>query len=155
MAGCDPTNNAGSGITTNTSDSFGFTSDFRGTAIGSPYDGTIDDPNENITYTIYDSDADGQVDMIGRDTGGGAQPLADNIDALNFVYLDAAGNVTGTVSEIKAVQVTIVARTGRLDQGFTNSDDDFTNQQGTVIYPTPSDGFHRKILTTNIRCRNL
>lgn len=147
MAGCDPTINAGAGITTFDADSFGFTSDFRGTAIGSSYDGTIDDPNENITYTIDDSD-----DTIRRN----GQPIANNIDALNFVYLDAAGNVTGTKSNIKAVQVTVVARTERLDQGYINQDGVFYNQQGDPIYTVPAnDGFHRKTLTTNIRCRNL
>ena len=154
MAGCDPTNNSGAGITTFTNSSFGFTMDIRSTAPESPYDGDIDDPNENVTYSLYDADGDGDMDL-GRDTGGGNQVIAENIDWLDFEYLDQNGNPTATKSGIKSVQITIVAKTGRDDQGYTNNDGQIFNQQGTRAYTAPSDSNHRKVLNTQIRCRNL
>lgn len=155
MAGCDPTRSAGTGITTATSNSFGFTCDIRGDALGSEFDGAPDDPNENVTYSLYDAQGDGDLD-IGRNTGGGNQALAENIDALDFVYLASDGiTTTTTISQIRAVQITIVARTGRGDPGYTNNDGEFRNQQNQVIYTAPNDNFHRRMLSTHVRLRNL
>ena len=154
MAGCDPTGNAGAGIISATNTSISFTSDFRGDANGSKFDGDINDLNESITYSFYDADGDGDMD-IGRDTGDGVQPLAENIDALDLVYLNENGSPTSTISEIRSIQITIVARTGKGDQGYANTDGDFKNKQDQVIYTAPSDKFRRKMLTTNIRMRNL
>lgn len=154
MAGCDPTNNSGAKIATATVDTLSFTMDTRGTDDESRYDGDTDDPNENITYSLYNPDGDDDMDL-GRDTGGGNQTIAENIDALDFIYLDENGNPTTTIANIKSVQITIVARTGRTDQQYTNTDGDFKNQQDQVIYTAPGDSNHRKILTTQIRCRNL
>lgn len=154
MAGCDPTNNSGAGITTFTSGTFGFTMDIRSTAPESPYDGDIDDPNEDVTYSLYDADGDGDMDL-GRDTGGGNQAIAENIDWLDFEYLDQNNNVTANKSEIKSVQITIVAKTGRTDQGYTYTGGEIFNQQGTRSFTPGSDSYHRKVLQTQIRCRNL
>ena len=45
-------------------------------------DGDTNDPNEDVTYSLY-VDGDGNR-HLGRDTGGGNQPLARNVDALDF-----------------------------------------------------------------------
>jgi hypothetical protein len=93
----------------------------------------------------------------------GGQALAQNIDILDFVYLDPNGIVlnpgqtavpSASIPNIQSVQITVVARTGRGDQGYTNTVP-FRNQQESIIYTAPGDSFHRKILTSNIRCRNL
>ena len=143
MAGCDPSGNANAGITAASSTSFTFTRDIRGKDEGDPPDGDTGDTNENITFTIG---------------GGGLQRngtlIADNIDALDFVYLNANGNVTASLFLIQSVQVTIVARTGKMGSEFTNSTA-YRNQQGTTIYTAPGDNNRRQLLTTNIRCSNL
>ena len=133
-------------------------------------DGSIDDADENITYALYDFGVpapDGDTD-IGRNTGGGNQPLAENIDALNFVYLDANGNVLPTpvspanLSMIRTVEITIVARTRNPDNNFIDANTVFTNFRGTPVLdmsaPPPTADFrrfHRRMLRTTVRLRNL
>jgi type IV pilus assembly protein PilW len=153
MAGCDPTQNANAGIQTAGTNNIGFTLDITNTAgTGNP-DGLLDGPNENVTYSLYDSGGDGDNDL-GRDTGAGNQPVAENIDALDFVYLDANGATTTTLANIRSVQITLVARTGRRDPGYTNNTS-YQNQQDTTIYTAPNDNFRRKLLTAEVKCRNL
>ena len=82
------------------------------------------------------------------------QPVAENIDALDFVYLDENAEVTGKLSEVRSVQISLVARTGRGDQGYINRNS-YRNQQGTEILAAQNDNFRRKLLTVEVRCRNL
>jgi type IV pilus assembly protein PilW len=153
MAGCDPTGDANARIVNAGSATINFTLDITDNAGTGDPDGDTSDANENITYRLYDPDGDGVTDL-GRDTGGGNQLVAENIDALDFVYLDASGAITATLSDIRSVQVTLVARTGRGDPGYTDSTA-YQNQQGTIIYTAPGDNNRRRLLTTFIRCRNL
>jgi len=163
MAGCDPMNTGNFGITTGQAlaNSITFTEDVRGDNPGDPPDGDTGDPNENITYNLNDSDGDGVVDQLVRNN----QPVAQNIDALDFVYLTGAsppvvlnpggGNVpAGSEIQIRSVEITVVARTGR---GLLPSIDNNTylNQRGTQILAPPNDNLRRRRLTTVIKCRNL
>ena len=156
MAGCDPTGRAkidvaGSlvspGIIQANANLMEFAADTDG-------DGTIA-PDERITYSLPGADL---IRNGGR--------IAENIDAINFVYLDregnrlddGGGNVTAPENrdKIRSVQVTVVARTGKADAKYTDS----TSYQNKISEPifTPSGGdvhFRRKVLSTNIKCRNL
>jgi len=169
MTGCDPTGVAGAGIQTADTASVQFTSDITGgesDGKDNDKDGSLDeadenmfsdgdtnDNNENITLSIADSDGDGDTDLLRNN-----EPIAENIDALNFVYLDENGNVLATPvsdpSDIRSIQVTVVAKTGQLDPNYTNSTD-YTNQQGTVILAAQNDAFRRRVLSTNIKLRNI
>jgi type IV pilus assembly protein PilW len=91
-------------------------------------DGDLNDPNETVSYRLSDSDGNGTNDTLVRNTGGGNQPMARNITALNFVYLDANNNVTGTIADIRSV---VIALTGSAESGATRT------------------------LSTRVRCRNL
>jgi len=62
------------------------------------------------------------------------EPIANNIDALNFVYLDSDGNVTVVPTEFKAVEVSLLVRTGDQDLKYTNTQI-FRNKQGVDICP--------------------
>jgi type IV pilus assembly protein PilW len=143
MAGCDPTGNANAGFTAASATSISFTEDIRGKDENDPPDGDTADTNESITYSLG---------------GGGLQRngtvIADNIDALDFICLNATGAVTASLLQIRSVQVTIVARTEKGDPGFTNNTK-YYNQQGTEIYTAPGDNNRRRLLTSNINCRNL
>lgn len=147
MAGCDPTGDAGAGIVTANADSISFTEDIRGDADGSDPDGATNDPNESISYALSSNN-------LVRNTGGGNQVVAENIDALDFVYLDADGNTTATLTDIRSVEITIVARTGRALRA-TKDNNLYYNQQGTQILGAQNDNFSRKSSTTFIKCRNL
>ena len=118
------------------------------------------DPNEQINYSLTpDSN-------LGRGIWGGAlQTVAENIEVLNFVYLDDGGNRLGPVpldatnlASIRSVQITIIARSGEnvpvLMMKYTDSRT-YTNQQGDVLLVNPNDNFRRIVLTENVKCRNL
>jgi type IV pilus assembly protein PilW len=80
---------------------------------------TNDDSNEGITYT-YDA-ANLQID---RNTGGGDQPFAENVQSFSFDYLEADGvtEVTTTADndKIRQIKITITARTARPDPDYTD-----------------------------------
>jgi type IV pilus assembly protein PilW len=166
-AGYDPTRNAGAGITTASATSIRFTMDIHD-GVDNDADSSIDesdeagngdgditDPNEDITYLRIDPDGDGVFDLYRRDaTVAGDQLVAENIDAIDFIYLDGDGNITPTLSNMSSVQITLVARTDRIDRGYIDTTS-YTNQQGTVILPQQNDGFRRKRLTAEVKCRNL
>ena len=154
MAGYDPSREANAGIATGAGNTIQFTMDIVG-------DGAIVvGDSEDITYVHYDSDGDGNKDALGRNPGGGIQLLAENIDAINFVYLDANGNTLPTPvanpESIRTVQITLVARADFRDPDFTNNTV-YENQRGDIILDMSAapDNFRRKRLTTQIRCRNL
>ncbi|UCG79761.1 MAG: prepilin-type N-terminal cleavage/methylation domain-containing protein, partial [Desulfobacterales bacterium] len=134
MAGHDPTGEATAGLVTAQTNSLRFTMDLTDdTGTGSP-DGDIGDVNEDITYALFDADGDGDNDL-GRDdvNGSGNNIVAENIDALDFVYLNKDGDPTATLSEIRSVQISVLARAGRVDPGYTNSNV-YENQRGDTIF---------------------
>ena len=154
MAGCDPTGKANAGIVRASPNLVSFTLDIRGEDANDPPDGDTSDPNERITYTLYDSNRDGVNDTLGRRTGGGRNtPAAENMDGLNFVYLDENGTPTSVLSEIRSIEVTLLARTARGDPGYRNNTI-YANQRGAVMYAA-NDNFRRQMLTANIKCRNI
>ena len=73
-----------------------------------------------------------------ENTGGGGQPLAENIETLEFSYIDAKGDVTANPPDIRMVKVTVTARTNRLDPDYKGGD-----------------GYRRRTLSSNIRIRNM
>jgi type IV pilus assembly protein PilW len=154
LAGCNPTGKADAGIVTANASTISMTMDIRGKNPDDPPNGNTLDPEESVTYALMDTDGDGTVDSLGRDTGSGLVAVASNIDGLNFVYLDANGNVTADLTKIRTVQVTVVARTGQPSIGYVDTAS-YKNLQGTVVLPAQNDGFRRRVFATNIRCRNL
>lgn len=190
LAGLDPTVSAGAGITTAGVGELIFSIDRRsntGTLALNASDGDCCDPNEQIRFHLTnDGDDDGVNDAIaggvecnlGRETGsgligglcpggatpGGLQPLARNVDALNFVYLDDTGAVipapvaANRLDDIHTIEVTLVARSGTESRGFSYDHTDsaaYFNLQGQQILPAQGDGFRRLRLATTVVCRNV
>ena len=144
MAGYDPTRDADAGVVIMLANNFRFTADLDedSAIVGA----------EDVRYAINSNGS------LGRDIGGGLQPVAENIDALNFVFLDEDRNVTGDPDAVRSVQVTIVGRSSKTMPAMFNRQTDnqvYRNQQGQVILPSPNDTFRRMILTSEIKCRNL
>ncbi len=130
------------------------------------YDGDTNDPNERITYVLSnDVDADGQNDGLpggACDLMRNGEILAPNMDALNFVYLNAAGAPLATpvadTTQIRSVQVSLVARSGAFPSNASIEYVDtqsYQNQQNTTILPQQNDNFRRILMSTEIRCRNM
>jgi type IV pilus assembly protein PilW len=163
-AGYDPTNNAGAGITTALAGQISFTQDTNG-------DGDTADSGEIIDIGFSpaagkDADRNGIPDTVvagvpeplslGRQTGGAGnyQPMAENIQAIEFQYLDEDGNVTATLANIRSIQISILAVAGRPDQNFTNTMT-YTAASGAIWGPYNNDHLRRRLLITTVQCRNL
>ena len=104
-------------------------------------DGTIDEPGElklqTVEYDLYDAYGDGDSD-IGRKQGAASrQAIAENIQTLQFVYLDSSGIVTANLSDIRSIQIIIVATTDSNEIDYTNGKN------------------NHRTLTTIVKCRNL
>lgn len=151
MAGYDPGDSFNAGITLATASRFGFSRDTDGTGA------TLD----LITFGFSNSndvDVDGIADTgsapLGLDiNGGGFQPLAEDIHAIEFQYLDEDGVVTADLEDIRAVQISILARTRRPDRNY-NSTDTYTTPSGTVWGPY-DDNFRRRFQNTTVKLRNM
>ena len=149
MAGYDPLRNSGAGITTMLGNTVTFDMDLT-------EDGDVSDANEQVRYALTTDAAGNQ--FLGRDTGSGLQPIADNIDSFNIVYLDNTAAPTTDPLRVKSVQVSIVARSGRVVPVLFNKQTDnriYRNQQNQIILPPQNDNFRRMIITSEIKCRNL
>jgi type IV pilus assembly protein PilW len=169
MAGCDPTGTANAGITAGEAkaDSIRFTEDVTDGAGGNP-DGDVTDSNEDITYSL-----DGNRNLIRTDNNSGVSGVmvAQNIDAIDFVYLAAdssvlndytlpspnTGNVpAGSEGQIRSVEITIVARTGHNTLASPNNRPYFNQRLRTIFVPgSQDDNVSRRRLTYAIKCRNL
>lgn len=160
MAGFDPTGNAGAGITAASSNSIKFTKDLN--RDGNFVDDSGADVNEEVEYYLYTSDG---IQKLGRKSPSTSivQPVAENVDALDFVYLDqdgnvidddGSGNVTTNISDIRSVQISLVVKTDKKVLAYTDNID-YSNQQGDIILAKQNDSFRRRLLTIQVRCRNL
>lgn len=102
MAGYDPNSNATAKIITATASSLSF---------------SVDVPSDNTTITYaFDS---GQKKITRTEGGGGAQPLAENIQAMAFTYYDTNGNVTAAPADIRQIKIDITARTSKADAKYS------------------------------------
>ncbi len=157
MAGYDPSLNIGAGFQGTLANRLDFTLDI----------GTLDDgltTNDNVPNGVIDDHWDEKVvfklvgDRVEREkTDGTGELVAENIEALNFRYLDADGNDTTTNSAVRSVQITMVGRTPAMS-GVMPSHTDTTvyrNQRGDILLPAQHDSVRRLLLTAEVKCRNL
>lgn len=199
MAGLDPSGNAQAGITVAEMSRIQIGADSQGGTPGDPnafFDGALTG-DEQVTYRLDNDSAenaglgDGICDtlqannttpcnlirVVGNDPDGAGDIIAQNIDALNFVYLGVdttdpscendcylpTPGASNTLDDIRSVQITVVARSGGatlpglrvpLDENRV-----FYNQwpERAIILPAnlTDDGYRRNLLTAEIRCRNM
>lgn len=165
MAGFDPQNMAIAGVGSATKARFQFTQDFNDNGPGmTPGNGVLD-PNETITFGFANADdadidgiADAGVASLARNIGaGGFQPIADNIQAIEFYYTLESGakTLTPSVAEyenIRMVTVSILARAAFADRKYRNQQTYITASGAN--WPV-NDNFRRRFLISNIQLRNL
>ncbi len=109
---------------------------------------------QTITFDLYDAYGDGDND-IGRQAGDSASTkrvIAENIEALEFRYLDADGAVVTDPNDIKTVQISILARVGKRDRNFSNNMT-YTSASGAAWGPY-NDGFRRRFRIVTVYLRN-
>ena len=150
MAGYDPQNAGEASIRTANVAEIAFDSDDNG-------NGEID-TNERERFYYALNNGNGDLERGRWDDLGNLNTVALNIDALNFVYLDNAGDTTSDLEAIRSVQITLVARSGDEVPALMRKRTDrttYTNQQGTPILLAQNDNFRRIRLTATVKVRNL
>ena len=161
MAGYDPEGKANSGLIVDTTDDDATDSDSISFTYVAEDDGVTED---TVIYRLYDAYDDGDLDL-GRELNGNLQPMAEKIDALDFVYYDGSGTeidigAGDDVNDIRVIEVTMVARAYRWDPDYTDNKA-YTNGLGEIIYNVGDNGYdheedyRRRTLTKQIRGRNL
>jgi type IV pilus assembly protein PilW len=165
MAGSDPFNVGGIGITLANNNKITFTEDVNGGGSATAPDGLTTGTGENITYSLNGKDLK-RTDSNANGGLGDTETVAQNIDAIDFVYLDGSSppvvlnpglaNVpNANLNQIRSVEITVIARTDHpLLYGTTNNVQ-YKNQQDTTFWIAPGDNVSRRRLTTLIHCRNL
>jgi len=93
-------------------------------------DGDVSDANERVVY-FHDP---GRL-RLKRDTGGGGQPVAEDVQDFTVEYLDAAGNATTVAAEIRRVRITVTARTGKRDPRYPLNGGYRTHTLRSVVTP--------------------
>ena len=159
-AGYDPTGNTNASIIIADDDQIEFTIDRNADGDFTTPDPPPDDldPNERIAYSLTDEN-------LGRSIWGAVpQTVAENIEILNFVYLNEDGNPIGPVpldaaniALIRSVQITLIAKSGGHVPALMMKQTDnktYTNQQGDSLLVNSNDNFRRILLTENVKCRN-
>ena len=155
MAGFDPTGDAGAGIESVayslTSPTIRITKDLNG-------NGSVGEAGEDITYSLVTV---GGVQNLNRDdaTAAGDETMAENIEVLNIECLDenrAYINNCASLNDIRSIQITLVARSARSEQTYTNNFI-YRNQRtpGVTVLGPAGDNVRRSILTAEVNCRNL
>ncbi len=93
-------------------------------------DRDLNDANERV---VYSHDPDGL--KLRRDTGGGAQPLAEDIQGFAVEYLDAAGNPTTVAARIRQIRISVIARTSKRDPRYPRNGGYRTHTLRSVVTP--------------------
>ncbi len=157
MAGYDPSATGLYGVTAASAGTFAFTADINNDG-GSPGIG------ESFQYELYDSSnpLDGVKDSLRRTPGGSS--LADNIYNLKFHYQLSDGTWTISPSAmqlnaIRAVRISILARSGRTDPDYVDTNKYITPASGPKDPVTQwgafNDHYRRRFMITTVKCRNL
>ena len=151
MAGCDPQRSTGATIRLANAAQIAFDSDQDG-------DGSIT-ADERFYYTLNNGNLErGGWNNPSAPVPDALNPVALNVDALNFVYLDSAGFETADLAAIRSVQITLVARSGDQVPALIHKQTDsriYANQLGDEILSAQNDNFRRIRLTAAVKVRNM
>ena len=93
-----------------------------------------EDTNDSHEYIKYTIDSDYPFE-IRRDTGGGRQEFAENIQSFTFEYLDSAGSATITTADIRQIKITITVRTSKADGDYSANGGYRTHALTSLITP--------------------
>jgi type IV pilus assembly protein PilW len=139
------------------------------------------DTNEIIRYALFndagtcDADGNGISDTIGAEcnlgrenfkadgSGNGLQTVADNIDAIEFLYILEDGTVTeepindSERADIRGVIVSILARTKNIIKGYRNTKTyrPASNEIDGTEWGPFDDRYRRNLYITRFKCRNM
>lgn len=117
---------------------------------------------EQIAYRLYQNNLqrfNSEIYSATNSLEAAWQIIATNIDALNFVFLDQnnipINDPLNNTNQIKSIEISILARTEKKDHDYINTNI-YRNNQGEELCPTcKNDHYHRQLITTTARLRNL
>ncbi len=119
-------------------------------------DGQTDETGELATiafdHYVAHQGTGSAVPAIGRKGIGTKAAVAENIENLEFRYLNAKGEEeTTNLEDIRFIQISVLARVGKKDHEFSDNKT-YTTAKGTTWGPY-NDGFRRRfqIITVNLR----
>ncbi len=163
------------GIHTADATNFGFSMDLS-------EDGSCGGTGENVTYSLYQSafqnSGGDNIQHLGRAAPNTNQAIADNIEAIEFLYLLKDGTQTTTPAaakfdDIRSVTVSLLARAAVRDAKFFNNTS-YTPASGAnwaingaavagapgaihsaAANTIPGDEFRRRMFLSKIDCRNM
>ncbi|MCY4438876.1 MAG: hypothetical protein OXE53_01500, partial [Deltaproteobacteria bacterium] len=73
--------------------------------------------------------------VLRRDTGGGGQPLAEDVQGFTVEFLDAAGNPTTVTAAIRQLRISVTARTSKPDPRYPRNGGYRTHMLRSVVTP--------------------
>jgi type IV pilus assembly protein PilW len=171
MSGFDPRRSAAAGFVANFAapyTSFGATTNSVSIAFTADddEDGAIDPSSAEIIAFRLDSNRLQRLMIDSGSLTASWETLAENIDALNFVFLDESGAPMVLASppsatqlaNIRSVQVSLVVRADEEPAPPSKkkiSGPLYRNQQGAVIFDAGGDNITRTLLSGQVLCRNL
>ena len=150
MTGFDPNLSSSAGFVTATASSLRFTMDLN-------KDGDLSDADEDVSYFLYTSSG---ITSLGRLVPGGTnQPVAENIQGLEFCYTLNDGTQTSApgatdLDRIRRVEITMLARAAQQDKGHIDRKTYNEQPCGTTWGPF-NDGYRRRLTRTTVTCRNM
>ena len=172
MASFDPNGTAGAGFIGAQADAVAFSADLAD-------DGDLDDPGEHMGYYLFSypapstmvslrrvqSDSNNPLSLVDDGTGhyevqgiavSSEEDLAENIEALEFDYLDQDGNSLPfpiDTDDIVFIRISLLARSGQPDPQYSNT---LTYTTGSgVVWGPYNDNIRRRLLTATVNCRNM
>ena len=93
-------------------------------------DGDLSDANERV---VYFHDAARMV--LRRDSGGGGQPVVEDVQAFAVEHLDGGGGSTTATAAIRRLRVTITTRTAKRDPRYPRNGGYRTHTLRSVVTP--------------------
>ena len=103
-------------------------------------DHIIKEPVYLVKAITYNLGRSGSKTVLRRNenTGGGGQPLAENMESLQLTYFDANGNITTNPQDIRMIRVMVTVKTNLSDPEYKGGD-----------------GYRRRVLSSYIKVRNM
>jgi len=142
MAGYDSTGGAGSGFVTADATSIRFTMDLNNSG--------VIDTDEDVEYLLDGTN----LNFIRKIYPPGGTPtsnvIAENIQAIEFYYNDST--LTPTLSDIKTVTVSVLARTGNADPRYSGGES-FVTPSGVTW--TTTNGYRGRFSSVTVQVRNM
>jgi len=149
IAGLDPEQTNNFGITNATNETIEFSFD----RLDSGLVGVFEPTNERKQFRALN----GQLQEMDQATNAWVA-IAENVEVLNFVYLNSNGNVitnpSANLAAIRTVEISIVGVSRNPVPRYTNTIS-YVNLQGTEILAPQNDNFVRMMFSETVQCRNL